>query len=45
MQSLLNFWDSGFKIKSKSERFAGAIETYCIEALMQDEAQAGTPTF
>jgi len=31
-------------IKSESERFAGAIETYCIEALMQDgkALQAGT---
>ena len=30
--------------KSESERFAGAIETYCIEALMQDgkALQAGT---
>ena len=34
-------------IKSKSERFAGAIETYCIEALMQDgkALQAGTSHF
>ena len=34
-------------IKSKSERFAGAIETYCIEALMQDgkALQAGTAHF
>ena len=33
--------------KSKSERFAGAIETYCIEALMQDgkALQAGTAHF
>lgn len=31
-------------IKSESERFAGALETYCIEALMQDgkALQAGT---
>jgi prolyl-tRNA synthetase len=34
-------------IKSESERFAGAIETYCIEALMQDgkALQAGTAHF
>ena len=34
-------------IKSESERFAGAIETYCIEALMQDgkALQAGTSHF
>ena len=33
--------------KSVSERFAGAIETYCIEALMQDgkALQAGTAHF
>ena len=33
--------------KSESERFAGAIETYCIEALMQDgkALQAGTAHF
>ena len=33
--------------KSSSERFAGAIETYCIEALMQDgkALQAGTSHF
>ena len=33
--------------KSESERFAGAIETYCIEALMQDgkALQAGTSHF
>ena len=33
--------------KSESERFAGAIETYCIEALMQDgkALQAGTTHF
>src|SRR5690625_5640055 len=31
-------------LKSPSERFAGAVETYCIEALMQDgkALQAGT---
>ena len=31
-------------IKTESERFAGAVETYCIEALMQDgkALQAGT---
>ncbi len=23
-------------VKTESERFAGAVETYCIEALMQD---------
>jgi prolyl-tRNA synthetase len=34
-------------IKSESERFAGAKETYCIEALMQDgkALQAGTSHF
>ncbi|MCH1547475.1 MAG: proline--tRNA ligase, partial [Flavobacteriaceae bacterium] len=34
-------------VKSKSERFAGAEETYCIEALMQDRKalQAGTSHF
>jgi len=33
--------------KSESEKFAGAIETYCIEALMQDgkALQAGTSHF
>ena len=34
-------------IKTESERFAGAIETYCIESLMQDgrALQAGTSHF
>lgn len=34
-------------IKSESERFAGAVNTYCIEALMQDgkALQAGTSHF
>lgn len=34
-------------VKSESERFAGAINTYCIEALMQDgkALQAGTSHF
>ena len=34
-------------IKTASERFAGAIETYCIEALMKDgkALQAGTSHF
>jgi prolyl-tRNA synthetase len=34
-------------IKTSSERFAGALETYCIEALMQDgkALQAGTSHF
>ncbi|SDS10367.1 prolyl-tRNA synthetase [Formosa sp. Hel1_31_208] len=34
-------------VKSESERFAGAVETYCIEALMQDgkSLQAGTSHF
>ena len=34
-------------IKTPSERFAGALETYCIEALMQDgkALQAGTSHF
>lgn len=34
-------------IKTDSERFAGAVETYCIEALMQDgkALQAGTSHF
>jgi prolyl-tRNA synthetase len=34
-------------IKSESERFAGAVDTYCIEALMQDgkALQAGTSHF
>ncbi len=34
-------------VKSESERFAGAVETYCIESLMQDNKalQAGTSHF
>jgi prolyl-tRNA synthetase len=34
-------------VKSASERFAGAVETYCIEAMMQDgkALQAGTSHF
>jgi prolyl-tRNA synthetase len=34
-------------LKSKSERFAGAVQTYCVEALMQDgkALQAGTSHF
>ena len=34
-------------VKSENERFAGALETYCIEALMQDgkALQAGTSHF
>jgi len=34
-------------VKSEAERFAGAVETYCIEALMQDgkALQAGTSHF
>ena len=34
-------------VKTASERFAGAVETYCIEALMQDgrALQAGTSHF
>jgi len=34
-------------IKTPNERFAGALETYCIEALMQDgkALQAGTSHF
>jgi prolyl-tRNA synthetase len=34
-------------VKSESERFAGAVETYCIETLMQDgkALQAGTSHF
>ncbi len=34
-------------IKSETERFAGAVDTYCIEALMQDgkALQAGTSHF
>lgn len=34
-------------VKSPSERFAGALETYCIEAMMQDgkALQAGTSHF
>ena len=34
-------------VKSENERFAGAVETYCIEALMQDgkALQAGTSHF
>jgi len=34
-------------VKTESERFAGAVETYCIEALMQDKKalQAGTSHF
>ncbi len=34
-------------VKSESERFAGAVETYCVEALMQDgkALQAGTSHF
>lgn len=34
-------------VKTESERFAGAVETYCIEAMMQDgkALQAGTSHF
>src|SRR5207237_8638270 len=34
-------------IKTSNERFAGALETYCIEAMMQDgkALQAGTSHF
>jgi len=34
-------------LKSENERFAGAVETYCVEALMQDgkALQAGTSHF
>src|SRR5690606_5646052 len=34
-------------VKSPAERFAGAVDTYCIEALMQDgkALQAGTSHF
>ena len=34
-------------LKSESERFAGAVDTYCVEALMQDgkALQAGTSHF
>ena len=34
-------------VKTASERFAGAVETYCIEAMMQDgkALQAGTSHF
>ncbi|PSL46486.1 prolyl-tRNA synthetase [Chitinophaga niastensis] len=34
-------------VKSASERFAGAVETYCVEAMMQDgkALQAGTSHF
>lgn len=34
-------------VKTKTERFAGAVDTYCIEALMQDgkALQAGTSHF
>ena len=34
-------------VKSPNERFAGAVETYCIEAMMQDgkALQAGTSHF
>ena len=34
-------------IKTENERFAGTVETYCIEALMQDgkALQAGTSHF
>ena len=34
-------------VKSPNERFAGAIDTYCIEAMMQDKKalQAGTSHF
>ncbi len=34
-------------VKTKNERFAGALETYCVEALMQDgkALQAGTSHF
>src|SRR5882672_5532531 len=34
-------------VKTESERFAGAVDTYCIEALMQDgkALQAGTSNF
>ena len=35
------------RFKTETERFAGADETYCIEALMQDgkALQAGTSHF
>ena len=34
-------------MKSENEKFAGAVETYCVEALMQDgkALQAGTSHF
>jgi len=34
-------------VKTPSERFAGALETFCIEAMMQDgkALQAGTSQF
>ena len=34
-------------LKSESDRFAGAVDTYCVEALMQDgkSLQAGTSHF
>ena len=34
-------------VKTESERFAGAVDTFCIEALMQDgkALQAGTSHF
>jgi prolyl-tRNA synthetase len=40
------FFKSPLKgIKTETERFAGAEETYCIEALMTESASAGTSHF
>jgi prolyl-tRNA synthetase len=42
-----DLWPSCKDKKTETERFAGAEETYCIEALMQDgkALQAGTSHF
>jgi prolyl-tRNA synthetase len=46
---LKNLWQFLYlkELKTENERFAGAEETYCIEALMQDgkALQAGTSHF
>ena len=50
---MLILWKTSWRVpvikgfKTASERFAGAEETYCIEALMQDgkALQAGTSHF
>jgi prolyl-tRNA synthetase len=45
MKFCRRFMPSCKRIKTETERFAGAEETYCIEALMQDGASSGNVTF